>query len=85
MSTNTHPAHALRHDIPVLLTLDQVAKALQVSRRTVESLVSSGQLRSVTIGRSRRVTQDDLAQFASRGTAEIIKPGLRAMAAEGTH
>jgi excisionase family DNA binding protein len=69
-----------RHKQPLLFTVDQVAESLQVSRRTVESLISSGQLRSVTIGRSRRVSQDDLVAFASRGTDEIIKSGLRAIA-----
>lgn len=76
MSTNTHAAH-----IPALLhTLDDVTDALRISRRTVESLIASGQLRSVTIGRSRRVYRADLIDFASRGTDEIIKSGLRAIA-----
>lgn len=80
MSTNMNPAHSMRHDVPVLLTINDVASVLRVSRRTAEYLISSGQLRSVPIGRSRRVTQDDLREFASRGTAEIVKAGLRAVA-----
>jgi len=80
MSTNTYPAQTA----PLLNTLDEVAEALRLSRRTVESLIASGQLRSVTIGRSRRVYQADLIDFASRGTDEIIKSGLRAIAVEGT-
>ena len=60
--------------IPVLLfTIPQVAHALQVSTRTVENLIGSGQLPSVTIGKSRRVMSDDLQAFARRGVPEITK------------
>ena len=60
--------------IPVLLyTVDQVAESLQISPRTADYLVASGQIRSITVGRSRRVNADDLAEFAAHGAAVIIK------------
>jgi excisionase family DNA binding protein len=75
------PAQLVRHTAePILLTVEEVADSLRLSRRTVESLISSKQLRSVTIGRSRRIHRDDLETFASYGTAEVIKAGLRAIA-----
>lgn len=47
----------------VLLTLDEVADALRVSRRKAESLVASGQLPSVKIDGARRVHRDDLDAY----------------------
>lgn len=44
----------------LLLTLNDVAEALSVSRRHVERLVSDGTLPSVKIGEARRVHQADL-------------------------
>lgn len=57
----------------MLLTVPQVAATLQVSRRTVENLLASGQLPSVPIGRSRRVFSDTLREFARVGVDEIKK------------
>lgn len=46
-----------------VLTLDQVAARLQVSRRTVNNLIRDGRIRPVRIGRSPRVTERELAAF----------------------
>lgn len=48
---------------PSLLTVGQVAAQLQVGRDTVYRLVKAGQLRPVFIGKSLRVSIDDLAGF----------------------
>jgi excisionase family DNA binding protein len=48
-----------------LLTLPEVAAHLRVSRRTVERLTASGQLRVVPIGRRRLVTTRELAAFVA--------------------
>ena len=76
MPINTH-AQTARQNPALLHTLNDVAESLRLSRRTVESLIASGQLRSVTIGRSRRVNADDLAEFAARGTGEAIAESER--------
>ena len=39
-----------------LLTLDEIASRLQVSRRTVERLVAEGRIRVLHVGRRVRVT-----------------------------
>lgn len=52
-----------RADGRLLLDLPQVAEALSLSLRSVQGLVYSGQLRSLTVGRSRRVAVADLAAF----------------------
>lgn len=57
----------------LVLTLDQAAERLQVSRRTVNRLVSEGRLRPVRIGRSPRITERELAAFV----ASLERPGRR--------
>jgi excisionase family DNA binding protein len=47
----------------LLFDLPAVAEALSVSLRTVQNLVYSGKLRSLTVGRSRRIAAVDLAAF----------------------
>lgn len=47
----------------LLLTPADAAKALGISRTRVYELMASGMLRSVKIGRSRRIPVDALAKF----------------------
>jgi excisionase family DNA binding protein len=51
---------APEHPGAVLLTVAQVCERLQISRPTFYGLLESGQLRSLTIGRARRVVLADL-------------------------
>lgn len=48
---------------PVLFDLDEVAHRLRVHRRTVERAVRDGHLRSVRIGRRRRIAPVDLDAY----------------------
>ena len=48
-----------------LMTLDEVAEQLFCSRRHVENLVASGQLRSVKLGGLRRVRESALEAYIS--------------------
>jgi excisionase family DNA binding protein len=50
-------------DMGLVLDAGEVAAALKVSQRTAERLIASGELPSVLIGRSRRVTGEDLKEF----------------------
>jgi excisionase family DNA binding protein len=47
-------------------TIKTAAARLELSERKIRELVSTGELGSVKIGRSRRVTDDQLAAFLSR-------------------
>lgn len=66
-------ARARRDLEPDALTTDQVARVLGLSRSTVNTLISRGDLRSVKIGAARRVLRRDLdaylATLASGGAA----------------
>jgi excisionase family DNA binding protein len=46
-----------------LLDVDEVATALECSRRTVFRLFASGDLRSIKVGRTRRVVADDVDAY----------------------
>lgn len=46
-----------------LLTFDEVARRLRVSRRTVERLDKAGRLRALRIGRRRVVTERELEAY----------------------
>jgi excisionase family DNA binding protein len=49
--------------------LDETAEALRVSRRTVERLIASGQIRPVRIGRRVVVTVKELDAYLARAVA----------------
>ncbi|MFF8896079.1 helix-turn-helix domain-containing protein [Streptomyces lydicus] len=53
-----------------LLTVDQVAARLHVSRWTVYNLIRSRELASLTIGRCRRVTESALDAYISLRTEQ---------------
>jgi excisionase family DNA binding protein len=50
-------------ELPQVLTVPEVMAALRLSRFKVYDLIRTKQLRSITIGRARRVPADALAQF----------------------
>lgn len=54
----------------ILYPTDEVAQQLGVGLTTAKALVKSGELRSVKIGRSRRVPADALHEYVRRLDAE---------------
>lgn len=50
----------------LLLTPEETAKRLSVSRSSVYELISNGSLESVTIGRSRRIPSAGLKEFVAQ-------------------
>jgi excisionase family DNA binding protein len=46
-------------------TVEQVADMLHVGRDKVYYLLRTGQLRSIKIGKSRRITEEHLAEFVA--------------------
>jgi excisionase family DNA binding protein len=50
----------------LLLTPEEVAAELRIARSRVFELIASGELRSMKIGRSRRVTRQALGAFVQR-------------------
>jgi len=50
-------------NVPVMFDIRTVAKILSVSRSTVYELLRTGALKAVRIGRSRRVSQNQLVLY----------------------
>jgi excisionase family DNA binding protein len=48
---------------PIMLTRAQAAALMQVSTRTLDRLIRCGALRCCRVGRSVRITLDDLAVY----------------------
>jgi len=49
----------------LLLTIDEVCTRLHISRPTFYGLVHSGQLRTITIGRARRIPVSALEDYVA--------------------
>ena len=52
-----------KRSIPVFLTLDEVAEALNVSTKTVRRRVDAEELHAHRIGRQLRFSQEDFASY----------------------
>jgi excisionase family DNA binding protein len=66
----------------LLLKIPEVMARLAVGQTKVYELMSSGELRSVRVGRSRRVPSDDLERFVAELDAR--PPNLRLPAPKGS-
>ena len=49
-----------------LLTVEDVQQVLSIGRTKVFTLIASGELKSIRIGSSRRITADALGEFINR-------------------
>jgi excisionase family DNA binding protein len=56
----------VRKDPELLLTLDEAADVLGVSRRTVSTLIAEGSIQSLKVRRARRIRRKDLDAFIKR-------------------
>ncbi len=52
--------------VPHLITVEEAARRLSISRSNVYRYMERGQLRSVLIGRCRRIALEDLDEFVRR-------------------
>jgi excisionase family DNA binding protein len=59
------PDHAKEVNTVQAYTVEQVAEMLHVGRDKVYYLLRTGQLRSIKIGKLRRITSQHLAEFIS--------------------
>ena len=55
-----------------LLTVNEVAYLLRVSRMTVYRLIKEGQLKALRVGRSYRLREDDVDEYLSKRYTEAI-------------
>ena len=50
-------------DIPLVLRVEDLSRALGIGRNTAYELLRSGQIRSIRIGRQLRIPRDELQRF----------------------
>jgi excisionase family DNA binding protein len=55
-----------------LLTVNEVADLLRVSRMTVYRLIKEGQMKALRVGRSYRLREDDVDEYLSKRYTEAI-------------
>ena len=60
-----------------LLTVIDAAEQLQISRSKIYELIADGELPSIRIGQSRRITTSDLADFVARHAEGATTRGSR--------
>ena len=60
------PLRDVLADSPLLVTAEEAANLLSVSRTTVYTLIKSGALRPVHIGRSCRLSRAELLRYVNR-------------------
>ena len=53
-------------DLPVMMTIQELARFLRVSRNTAYSFVNTGVIPSVKIGRQTRIYREDVIRFVQR-------------------
>ena len=63
----TGGARSFLGDGTSLLTVAEVASAMRVSTMTVYRLIKAGDLRAVRVGKSFRLTEDDVDQYLADG------------------
>ena len=61
----------------LLLTIDEAARRLSIGRSHIYQQMQVGKLRSVHIGRSRRILESDLEDFLNDLLDEPDRRGLR--------
>lgn len=74
----TGPSHDADEPQQILITVDEAARRLSIGRSHVYAQMQRGLLRSVRIGRSRRILEHDLDAFVNeliggqQGTIESL-------------
>lgn len=69
---------------PLAVTIDEAARLLSQSAKSVERWIASGRLKSVKRGRSRRIRMDDLKAFNAAYDETVVTPVNRRRRARPT-
>jgi excisionase family DNA binding protein len=51
-----------------LYTIEEIAKILKVTQRTIYNFIKSGSLKAIKIGKYWRIKHTDLQEFLTKGT-----------------
>jgi len=68
----TAPMHSsVTTAAPALLTVEEAAQRLRIGRTTMYALVSTGAIKSVTIGRLRRIPSECVSEYVTTLVSQI--------------
>ena len=56
-------------ELPIMMTIQELAKFLRVSRNTAYSFVNTGVIPSIKVGRQTRIYREDVIRFVNRSQA----------------
>ena len=70
------PARARRPSAPLFLSLDEVAHALGVSKKTISRRVKAKELHTHRVGRQLRVSEEDLASYLAARRSDRLRPAM---------
>lgn len=56
------------NELPLVLTVPQLAKVLNIGRNAAYELVKSGEIRSIHIGKSIRIPRDALMEYLGKNS-----------------
>ena len=62
-NNNLHDAPVSVEELPLVLRVEDLSRALGIGRNTAYELVRSGPIRSIRIGRQLRIPRDELQRF----------------------
>jgi excisionase family DNA binding protein len=61
-----------RHDLPIFLTVDELAKLLRVNRKTVHDALSRGEMPGAQrIGGTYRISRDAVLRWFAAGQSRV--------------
>lgn len=63
METYDITSDSVIKEMPSVLTIEDLARILAVSKSTVYRLVTSRQIRTIKVGRTMRITKDSVIQY----------------------
>ena len=56
-------------ELPIMMTIQELAQFLRVSRNTAYSFVNTGVIPSIKVGRQTRIYREDVIRFVNRSQA----------------
>ena len=70
-STDELPTTEFRSEseLPIMMTIQELAKFLRVSKNTAYSFVNTGVIPSIKVGRQTRIYREDVIRFVNRSQA----------------
>ena len=56
-------------ELPIMMTIQELAQFLRVSRNTAYNFVNTGVIPSIKVGRQTRIYREDVIRFVNRSQA----------------